>query len=170
MAYSPRSGGMKKTKKSGKTFLERFGTASQRKAGDKRMAEMESKPKPKPKVKPKAAAAKPKASSSSSMVKPGGGRKRPSQKVSPGEVFGTAAMRKPKAKPKAAAAKPKAAAAKPAAAKPKAGVSKFGVGTSKTITHKGKEMANVTAEQLKGSGLSLRAYMNQWNKTGNRPK
>ena len=163
MAYSPRSGGMKKTKKNRKTFLERFGTASQRKAGDKRIAEMESKPKPKPKAKPKAAAAKPKASSSSSMVKPGGGRKRPSQKTSPGEVFGTAAMRKPKAKPKTAAAKP-------AASKPKASASKFGVGTSKTITHKGKEMANVTAEQLKASGLSLRAYMNQWNKTGNRPK
>jgi hypothetical protein len=47
--------------------------------------------------------------------------------------------------------------------------SKFGVGNSKTVTHKGKKMANVTAEQLKKSGLSLRAYMNQWNKTGKRP-
>lgn len=158
MAYSPRSGGMRKTSKNKKTFLERFGTKSQRAAGDKRIAAMESKPKPKP----KAAAAKPKASSAGPMTKPGGGRKRPSQKTSPGETFGTASMR---AKPKAAAAKPKAAAAKP-----KASASKFGVGTSKTVMHKGKEMANVTAEQLKGSGLSLRAYMNQWNKTGKRPK
>lgn len=165
MAYSPRSGGMRKTSKNKKTFLERFGTKSQRAAGDKRVAAMESKPKPKP----KAAAAKPKASSAGPMTKPGGGRKRPSQKTSPGEVFGTASMR---AKPKAAAAKPKTAAAKPkaAAAKPKASASKFGAGTSKTIMHKGREMANVTAEQLKASGLSLRAYMNQWNKTGKRPK
>ena len=160
MAYSPRSGGMRKTSKNKKTFLERFGTRSQRAAGDKRVAAMESKPKP------KTTTAKPKASSAGPMTKPGGGRKRPSQKTSPGEVFGTASMRsKPKAKPKAAAAKPKAAAAKP-----KASASKFGVGTSKTIMHKGKEMANVTAEQLKGSGLSLLAYMNQWNKTGKRPK
>jgi len=123
MATSPRSRGMKNTRKNNKTFLEKWGTRSQRAAGDKRMSEIESK-----KAKPNTAAAK----------------------------------------PKAAAAKPKAAAPKPAAAKSK--VSKFGVGTSKTVTHNGKEMANVTAEQLKGSGLSLRAYMNQWNKTGNRPK
>ena len=70
------------------------------------------------------------------------------------------AKRKPtptfKAAPKAA---PKAAAKK----------SKFGVGSAKTVTHNGEKMANVSAEQLKKSGLNLRAYMNQWNKTGKRP-
>ena len=159
MAYSPRSGGMKKTNRNKRTLGERFGTKSMRAAGDKRISELEAKPKANPKAKPKA---KPKASSSGQMTNPGGGRRRPVQKTSPGEVFGTASMR---AKPKASAAKPKASAAKPNAAS-----SKFGVGTSKTIMHKGKEMANVTAEQLKGSGLSLRAYMNQWNKSGKRPK
>ena len=166
MAYSPRSGGMKKTNQNKRTLGERFGTRSMRAAGDKRVAELEDKPKANPKAKPKA---KPKTSSSGPMTNPGGGRRRPVQKTSPGEVFGTASMR---AKPKTSAAKPKTSVAKPkaSAAKPAAASSKFGVGTSKTIMHKGREMANVTAEQLKGSGLSLRAYMNQWNKSGNRPK
>lgn len=47
--------------------------------------------------------------------------------------------------------------------------SKFGVGSSKTIMHNGKELANVTAEQLKKTGMSLREYMNAWNKSGSRP-
>ena len=47
--------------------------------------------------------------------------------------------------------------------------SKFGVGSAKTITHKGREMANVDASQLKATGMSLRSYMNAWNKTGKRP-
>jgi hypothetical protein len=71
------------------------------------------------------------------------------------------------------AAKPKAKAKAKAKAKPKpkaAAASKFGRGTAKTIMHRDKEMANVTAEQLNASGLSLREYMNQWNKTGKRPK
>tara|TARA_R110002012_G_scaffold4281_4_gene19706 strand:- start:682 stop:1257 length:576 start_codon:yes stop_codon:yes gene_type:complete len=58
------------------------------------------------------------------------------------------------------------AAAKPPA---KAAKSKFGVGNSKMITHNGKPMANVSREQLDATGLSLRAYMNSWNNTGNRP-
>ncbi len=48
--------------------------------------------------------------------------------------------------------------------------SKFGVGTSKTVQHKGRSMANVTKEQLQKSGYkSLTAYMNAWNKQGKRP-
>lgn len=47
--------------------------------------------------------------------------------------------------------------------------SKFGVGSAKTITYKGREMANVDASQLKATGMSLRSYMNAWNKTGKRP-
>ena len=47
--------------------------------------------------------------------------------------------------------------------------SKFGAGNKKTVEHKGKKLANVTREQLKASGLSLRQYMNKWNKTGKRP-
>lgn len=47
--------------------------------------------------------------------------------------------------------------------------SKFGVGSSKTITHKGKKMANVDASQLKATGMTLRGYMNAWNKSGKRP-
>jgi hypothetical protein len=43
---------------------------------------------------------------------------------------------------------------------------KYGEGDQKVI--RGNK-ANVSAEQLKASGLSLRAYMNQWNKTGKRP-
>ena len=47
--------------------------------------------------------------------------------------------------------------------------SRFGVGSAKTITYKGREMANVDASQLKATGMSLRSYMNAWNKTGKRP-
>ena len=42
---------------------------------------------------------------------------------------------------------------------------RFGVGSNKTLNGK----ANVSAEQLKKTGLGLTAYMNQWNKTGKRP-
>ena len=45
----------------------------------------------------------------------------------------------------------------------------FGSGSSKTITRNGKKLANVNKEQLKKSGLTLRGYMNAWNKTGKRP-
>lgn len=45
----------------------------------------------------------------------------------------------------------------------------FGTGVSNTIKRDGKALANVTAEQLKASGMSLRGYMNAWKKTGNRP-
>ena len=47
--------------------------------------------------------------------------------------------------------------------------SKFGVGSGKFKMHKGKKMANVSKEQLNKTGMSLRAYMNSWNKTGKRP-
>ena len=47
--------------------------------------------------------------------------------------------------------------------------SKFGVGSSKTIMHKGKKLANVDASQLKATGMTLRGYMNAWNKSGKRP-
>ena len=46
---------------------------------------------------------------------------------------------------------------------------RFGVGSSKTITHKGKSFANVSATQLKKTGMSLPQYLNAWNKTGKRP-
>lgn len=42
---------------------------------------------------------------------------------------------------------------------------KYGDGDEKLRNDK----ANVSAAQLKASGLSLRSYMNQWNKTGKRP-
>lgn len=45
----------------------------------------------------------------------------------------------------------------------------FGSGSAKTITRNGKQLANVSKEQLSRSGLSLRGYMNAWNKTGKRP-
>lgn len=65
---------------------------------------------------------------------------------------------------------PKSAPAKLAPAKSAPAMkSKFGVGSSKTIMHNGKELANVTAEQLKNTGMSLREYMNSWNKSGSRP-
>lgn len=70
---------------------------------------------------------------------------------------------------RAAAATP----AKPKIAMPKVDTNrvqaKFGQGSSKTVMHKGKKMANVTREQLDKSGMSLREYMNKWNKTGKRP-
>jgi len=66
-------------------------------------------------------------------------------------------------------AKPKSAPAK----KMTGTKSRVGVGSNKTVMAKrgGKtvELANVSAEQLKKTGLSLRQYMNQWNKTGKRP-
>lgn len=74
-----------------------------------------------------------------------------------------------------APAKPKAPAkAKPAPAKKVTGTkARVGVGSNKTISAKrnGKtvQLANVSAEQLKKTGLSLRQYMNKWNKTGKRP-
>jgi hypothetical protein len=76
---------------------------------------------------------------------------------------------KERARRQAAATKRvKSVQAKSAAAKaPKR--SKFGVGSAKTITHKGRKMANVDASQLKATGMTLRAYMNAWNKTGKRP-
>lgn len=43
---------------------------------------------------------------------------------------------------------------------------KYGEGTSKTTA---SNKANVSDAQLKKTGLSLRQYMNQWNKTGSRP-
>jgi purine nucleoside phosphorylase len=46
---------------------------------------------------------------------------------------------------------------------------KFGVGPSKTIMHKGRSMLNVTADQLKKTGLTQEEYMKAWNKTGKRP-
>lgn len=73
------------------------------------------------------------------------------------------AATKPEPKPKV---KPKP---KPKPINPKYKKSKFGAGNSKTVEHKGKKLANVTKEQLKASGLSLRQYMNKWNKTGKRP-
>ena len=60
---------------------------------------------------------------------------------------------KPKPKPKTSVKKPTA----------------FGSGSSKTIQRNGKTLANVNKEQLKRSGLSLRGYMNSWNKNGKRP-
>lgn len=79
-----------------------------------------------------------------------------------------AAAEKARAANKAAATK---ARRKPATttAKPTAKRSKFGVGSAKTIMHNGKKLANVSADQLKKTGLSLRQYMNKWNKTGKRP-
>lgn len=38
------------------------------------------------------------------------------------------------------------------------------------VNAKGKSLANVSAKQLKSSGLSLNQYMNQWKKTGSRPQ
>tara|TARA_R110000751_G_scaffold283578_1_gene386976 strand:+ start:439 stop:1368 length:930 start_codon:yes stop_codon:yes gene_type:complete len=47
---------------------------------------------------------------------------------------------------------------------------KFGVGSSKTITHNGRSMANVTGDQLKKTGLkSTAAYMRRWKELGTRP-
>tara|TARA_Y100000996_G_C22502367_1_gene634964 strand:- start:468 stop:893 length:426 start_codon:yes stop_codon:yes gene_type:complete len=52
---------------------------------------------------------------------------------------------------------------------PKTNRRAFGTGSSKVINRNGKMLANVSAEQLKKTGMSLRAYMNSWNKTGSRP-
>jgi hypothetical protein len=47
---------------------------------------------------------------------------------------------------------------------------KFGVGNDKTVMHNGRSMANVTAAQLKETGLkTTEAYMRRWDKTGTRP-
>lgn len=46
---------------------------------------------------------------------------------------------------------------------------KYGEGAEKVKGGAGGDKANVSAAQLKSSGLSLRQYMNQWNKTGSRP-
>jgi len=43
---------------------------------------------------------------------------------------------------------------------------KYGEGSKQVIRD---NKANVSEAQLKASGLSLRAYMNQWNKSGKRP-
>lgn len=86
------------------------------------------------------------------------------KKVKSGDLMAAAsgtkkAATKPKPKPK-----PKAKAKAPAKK-----VTAFGSGSSKTITRNGKKLANVSKEQLSRSGLSLRAYMNAWNKSGKRP-
>ena len=65
---------------------------------------------------------------------------------------------------KKAAAKPK-----PKAKAPAKKATAFGSGSSKTVTRNGKKLANVSKEQLSRSGLSLRGYMNAWNKSGKRP-
>ena len=46
---------------------------------------------------------------------------------------------------------------------------RFGVGSNKIIERNGKKFANVTADQLKKTGLSQDAYMKMWDKTGKRP-
>jgi hypothetical protein len=46
---------------------------------------------------------------------------------------------------------------------------RFGVGGDKTVMHNGRSMANVTADQLKETGLALPQYMRLWGKTGARP-
>ena len=68
---------------------------------------------------------------------------------------------KPKAKAKP---KPKPQAKAETKAKPKRAKV---TGKGSKLTADGK--ANVTREQLQASGLSLRGYMNQWNKSGKRP-
>jgi membrane protein involved in colicin uptake len=61
-------------------------------------------------------------------------------------------------------------AARSASRSPKPSTGRFGVGSAKTIMRNGKELANVSAEQLERTGLTLRQYMNQWNRTGRRPR
>ena len=101
-------------------------------------------------AKAKEAAAKKRASAASSKAKPSVRQKELTRRQA-------AAMKRVKS-----------VQAKSAAAKaPKR--SKFGVGSAKTITHNGRKMANVDASQLKATGMSLRSYMNAWNKTGKRP-
>lgn len=74
-------------------------------------------------------------------------------------------------KKEAPAAKPSAApAAKAVGSASKAAPAKYGEGDAKTkASPKGIDKANVSAAQLKKSGMSLRQYMNTWNKTGSRP-
>ena len=60
-------------------------------------------------------------------------------------------------------------AAKSPPTPPKTTSKAFGSGSSKVIRRNGKMLANVSAAQLKKTGMSLRAYMNAWNKTGSRP-
>ena len=67
------------------------------------------------------------------------------------------------AKRKSAAQKSGAAVAK---AKDTTEPKKYGEG-NKTVIRDNK--ANVSEAQLKASGMSLRAYMNTWKKTGKRP-
>ena len=45
----------------------------------------------------------------------------------------------------------------------------YGEGNEKVRGGHGGDKANVSAAQLKASGLTLRQYMNKWNKTGSRP-
>lgn len=45
----------------------------------------------------------------------------------------------------------------------------YGEGNEKVRGGPGGDKANVSAAQLKASGLTLRQYMNKWNKTGSRP-
>jgi len=49
------------------------------------------------------------------------------------------------------------------------GSDRIGEGDSRTFTKNGKTLANVTAEQLSASGMSLRGYMNAWKQFGQRP-
>ena len=76
------------------------------------------------------------------------------------------------AKPKAKAPAKKASTTSPAK-KVTGTAPRFGVGNNKTrFAKRGKEtkeLANVTADQLKATGLTLRQYMNEWNRTGKRP-
>lgn len=46
---------------------------------------------------------------------------------------------------------------------------RFGEGSNMTLNYKGRRMANVSAEQLKASGLNLTGYMNAWKALGERP-
>src|SRR5690606_27850813 len=87
-------------------------------------------------------------------------------------VAQTKGSMKAEAKVKMAEKKPsnesvrKAAAQKSGEAVAKARTPKYGEGSSMTIRD---NKANVSESQLKASGLSLRAYMNAWKKTGKRP-
>ena len=49
------------------------------------------------------------------------------------------------------------------------GSDRIGEGDSRTFTKNGKSLANVTAEQLSATGMSLRGYMNAWKQFGQRP-
>lgn len=84
----------------------------------------------------------------------------------------------PKVEAKMVAAKPTAKEAVRKASAQKAGesVAKAKGSTPKVPSKYGegnemlrKDKANVSAAQLKASGMSLRSYMNAWKKTGKRP-